>query len=163
MAKVDLFPEFKELFKSLNANKVKYLLVGGYAVIYHGYSRTTGDIDVWIAISPSNAQKVSKVLQEWGDFPASSVKPELFNRSGQVFIIGRVPRRVDIMTSPSGVQFDECYKHREIVLMDGIRVPLISLDDLKVNKRASGRNKDLADLANLPATPPKPVKRRNAK
>jgi hypothetical protein len=160
MAKVDLYPDFKELFASLNSANVKYLLLGGYAVIYYGYYRTTDDLDIWIATDEDNAARVSRVLQEWGGFRAQTVPASMFTQRGKAFIFGREPVRVDILTGPSGVQFIECYERRNVVELDGIRVPIIALDDLKKNKLASGRAKDLADLDNLPpAAPRKPARK----
>jgi predicted nucleotidyltransferase len=151
MAKVDLYPDFRELLESLNSAKVKYLLLGGYAVIHYGYHRTTDDLDIWIAIAPENAEKLSAVLRKWGGFSAAKVPAEMFLEAGKVFIFGREPVRVDILTQPSGVNFEACYSRRNPVELDGIVVPMISLEDLRANKLASGRNKDLADLDYLPA------------
>jgi hypothetical protein len=151
MAKVNLFPDFKELLGSLNSAGVRYLVLGGYAVNHYGYHRATDDLDIWIATDPANAEKVSLALQEFGGFPASKVKPSMFQQKGQVFIFGREPVRVDILTGPSAVDFETSYLSRNIVEWDGIEVPLISFEDLKKNKRGSGRAKDLADLENLPA------------
>jgi predicted nucleotidyltransferase len=150
MAKVDLFPDFKAFLKSLNAAGVEYLLIGGYAVIYYGYRRTTDDLDVWIALSEDNAKRVSSVMQTFGGFPPSKVKPSLFTDPTAVFIFGREPVRIDILTNASGVDFASAYARRHEVIWDGIKVPLISLQDLKSNKRASGRPKDIADLSGLP-------------
>jgi predicted nucleotidyltransferase len=151
MGKANLFPDFRELFAALNRKKVRYLVVGGYAVNFYGYHRYTKDIDVWIATDRANSELLSKVLQEWGGFAASKVRPSQFQEPGKAFTMGVEPVRVDILTGPSGVRFDDCYARRTDVEVDGVKVPLISLADLKVNKRASGRLKDLADLENLPS------------
>src|SRR5678810_1250600 len=98
MAKVDLYPDFREFLESLNSAGVRYLVLGGYAVIHYGYRRTTDDLDVWIAIDPDNAAKVARVLRKFGGFPSSNVKPSLFQQVGKVFIFGREPVRVDILT-----------------------------------------------------------------
>jgi predicted nucleotidyltransferase len=149
MAKVNLDPDFKELLELLNSAGVEYLVLGGYAVIHYGYRRATDDLDIWIAIDLENARKVSTALQRFG-FSAGKVKPSMFQAKGKVFIFGREPIRVDILTSPSGLDFPEAYARRKVVNWDGVQVPLISLEDLRTNKRASGRAKDLADLENLP-------------
>jgi len=154
MAKVNLFPDFKELLESLNSAKVRYLVLGGYAVIHYGYRRATDDLDIWIAIDPENTERVSRALQQFGGFSASKVKPSLFQATGKVFIFGREPARVDILTSPSGVDFEPSYARRNVVIWDGVKVPLISFADLSANKRASGRAKDLADVENLPPSWP---------
>jgi predicted nucleotidyltransferase len=163
MAKVDLDPNFRELLESLNSAGVRYLVIGGYAVIYYGYHRATDDIDLWIAIDPENAQRVSAALQDFGGFSSASVKPSMFQVKGKVYIFGREPARVDILTSPSALDFEASYAKRNIVEWDGVKVPLIDFEDLKRNKQASGRAKDIADLENLPPTwpwmPAKPAKR----
>jgi hypothetical protein len=158
MAKVDLFPDFRLFLESLNSAKVRYMVVGGYAVIYYGYRRSTDDLDVWVALDPENARLVSDVLQSFGGFPASQVPPDLFVTKGKVFIFGREPARIDVLTSPSGVDFDVSYARRNEVNWDGVTVPLISFEDLKRNKSASGRAKDLADLENLPPQQPDEVR-----
>ncbi len=146
---LSLDPDFKEFIKSLNFEGVRYLLLGGYAVNYHGHHRFTGDIDFWIAIDSDNAARVSKALQRFG-FSAASVKPELFVEPGRVHMFGIKPVRVDLLTGPSGVDFDECYARRVRDTLDGVEVSIISLADLRRNKLASGRGKDLLDLKQLP-------------
>src|ERR1700733_1319692 len=156
MAKVDLYQDFREFLKSLNLADVKYLVVGGYAVIHYGYHRMTDDLDIWIATDAANSAKISKVLQSFGGFPASAVKPSMFQAHRSVFMFGREPVRIDILTNPDGLDFESSYAARNETLWDGINVPLLSLEHLKRNKQASGRAKDLADLANLPAPKSKP-------
>jgi hypothetical protein len=146
---VSLFPDFREFLSLMNSAEVRYLVLGGYAVNYYGYHRTTGDLDVWIAVSPDNAQRVSKVLQQFG-FSPQRVPPETFVEKGKVFRMGMKPVRIELLTEPSGVDFEECYARRLEGVLDGVRVPLISLTDLRINKRASGRTKDLSDLEGLP-------------
>jgi predicted nucleotidyltransferase len=150
MAKIDLYPDFKELLESLNSAGVRYLVVGGYAVIYYGYRRATDDLDIWIAVDPENTRKLSETLRKYAGFSAAAVKPSMFQAKGKVFIFGREPARVDILTSPAGVDFESSYARRHVVDWDGVKVPLIGFDDLKANKRASGRAKDMADIENLP-------------
>lgn len=157
---LSLNPHFRDLFECLNSAGVKYLVLGGYAVNYHGHHRNTKDVDVWIAVEAENAERVSKALQRFG-FAAASVPPQKFLSKGHIFVFGREPFRVDILTDPSGVEFEDCYARRVETTLDGVRLPFIALDDLKVNKRASARPKDLADLEELPgattdsAEPPK--------
>jgi predicted nucleotidyltransferase len=149
MAKVNLFQDFKEFLESLNSAGAKYLVLGGYAVIHYGHTRATRDLDVWISVEPDDLHKVSKVLQSFAGFPPSKVKPSTLAEPNKVFVFGRAPVRIDILTTPSGVEFDACYARRKMVKWDGLTIPLISLEDLKDNKRASGRAKDLADLEAL--------------
>jgi len=132
----------------LNLKQVEYLLVGGYAVGYYGYPRATADIDLWIAISEQNASRVVDALLEFG-FSVNELVPELFLHKDRVIRIGVPPVRIEIITSASGVDFADCYSRRLNTEIDGISIPLINLSDLKKNKKAAGRPKDLADLDQL--------------
>jgi hypothetical protein len=149
MATVNLPPDFKEFLQLLSAHQVEYLLIGGYAVAYHGYPRATADMDVWIALHPQNAQKVVAALKAFG-FDLPELSPALFLKEGQIIRMGVPPLRIEIATSISGVHFEECYAARVIDILDEVEVNLISLTHLKVNKKAAGRHKDLNDLENLP-------------
>ena len=149
MAANKLAHDFKEFLKLLQDARVEYLLIGGYAVGYYGYPRATMDMDVWIAVHPANAAKMSNVMQRFG-FPARSVPPETFLRPGEMMRLGVAPVRLEILTEISGVKFQNCWHRRRRVRIDGIAVNLIGLADLRRNKRASGRHKDLDDLAHLP-------------
>lgn len=141
--------DFKEFLKLLNSKTVEYLLIGGYAVGYHGYPRATNDIDIWIAVNPENAVRMVEVLREFGfDNPELSV--DLFQKIPSIVRMGFPPMRIEVTTSISGVDFDQCYAERIIDTLDGIEVSIISLARLKQNKQASGRFKDLNDLENLP-------------
>ncbi len=142
-------PDFKEFLKLLNSHSVEYLLVGGYAVGYYGYPRATADIDIWVARSPQNAEKLVAVLKEFS-FNVPELTPELFLEENQVIRMGVPPFRIEIMTSASGVVFGECYAARMRAVIDDMEVNLISLSHLKTNKRATGRHKDLDDLEHLP-------------
>ncbi len=146
---LELPPDFKEFLKLLNAQKVEYLLIGGYAVGYYGYPRATADMDIWIALHPQNAERVVAALREFG-FDVPGLSPELFLKEGQIIRMGEPPLRIEIATTISGVNFDECFADRKVEVFDGIPVNLISLKHLKLNKKASGRHKDLNDLENLP-------------
>ncbi len=141
-------PDFKDFLRLLNSKQVEYLLVGGYAVGYYGYPRATADIDVWIAVSEQNAGRIVSALREFG-FAVPDLKPELFLQKDRVIRMGVPPIRIEVITSASGVDFAECYSRRLVVEMDGIPVSLIELTDLKRNKKAAGRPKDLADLDQL--------------
>ncbi len=149
MAAKRLPPDFREFLKLLHGARVEYLLVGGYAVGYYGYPRATMDMDVWIAVHPDNATKMSKVMQCFG-FPAASVPPAIFRKKGEMVRFGVAPVRLEILTELSGVAFAQCWRRRRRVRVDGIVVNLIGLADLRKNKRASGRHKDLDDLLHLP-------------
>jgi len=143
-----LNPDFKEFIESLNANNVRYLVVGGYAVAIHGHPRYTKDIDVWLWLDPQNAEQVLKALQQFG-FGSLGLTIEDFLVSDQIIQLGYPPSRIDLLTSLPGVEFEECYPTRMAITIDGITVNFIDLANLKKNKRASGRTQDLADLENL--------------
>lgn len=142
-------PEFKRLLSALSSKEVDYLVVGGYAVIFHGYVRTTGDLDIWVALNSENAAKLEAAIRLMG-FNPPGLKAEWFVRKGAVMRIGQEPLRFDIINDIDGVTFAECYARRVEAVIEGIPVNIISLPDLKTNKKASGRNKDLADLDYLP-------------
>lgn len=146
MAMSRLPQDFSEFLKLLNSSDVEYLLVGGYAVNYYGLARSTGDMDIWIRPSYANAEKLVQALKEFG---FSGVTPDLFTVPAQVIRMGVPPLRLKILTSVSGVDFEEFYTRRQVFEMEDLSVPVISLEDLKHNKRASGRLKDLADLEAL--------------
>lgn len=142
-------PDFKEFLSLLNDHSVEYLLIGGYAVSYHGYPRATNDIDIWIAVHPDNAARMVTVLREFG-FNWSDIAPELFLKVPSIVRMGYPPMRIEVTTSISGVAFEQCFAERVIDVIDGVQVNIIGLTHLKQNKRASGRFKDLSDLENLP-------------
>lgn len=150
MAMIQLPPDFKEFLKLLNKYKVEYLLVGGYAVGYHGYPRATADMDIWVDVNPNNADRIVKVLNEFG-FEAPELTTDIFLEVNKVIRMGVPPVRLEIITSISGVDFRSCYQLRMIGKMDGIEVNIIDLENLRKNKKASGRYKDLNDLENLPS------------
>ena len=149
MEKIEFHPDFKDFLKLLNSCGVEYLIVGGYAVGIHGYPRATGDMDIWIAVDASNARKAATVLREFG-MPEELITDDLFLEIDKVIRMGVPPVRIEVITGASGVNFSECYSRREVVEIDGVQVNFICLEDLKVNKKASGRHKDLEDLEHLP-------------
>lgn len=122
--------------------------MGGFAVGYYGYPRATADIDFWVAISEENAEKLVNVLTEFG-FGVENLSVDLFLKENQIVRMGHPPIRVELLTTISGVEFEECYADRKLVDIDGVEVSIISLEDLKRNKTASGRHKDLDDLDHL--------------
>jgi hypothetical protein len=145
----ELASDFKEFLRLLRAHGVEYLLIGGWAVGYHGYPRSTADLDIWISVSPANAERVVKVLSDFGfDVPELSVA--LFLQPDQIVRMGFEPVRIEVMTSISGVEFAECYREKLETTLDNEPVSLINLHHLRLNKKASGRLKDLSDLENLP-------------
>jgi len=149
MAMIHLPKDFKEFLRLLNASKVEYLLIGGYAVGYHGYPRATADMDIWISINEENASKIVEVLETFG-FSDPGINTDTFLKPDQIIRMGLPPIRIEVVTTISGVSFDECYTERVEDEIDGIKVNLIDINHLKINKKASGRYKDLNDLENLP-------------
>lgn len=144
------FPtEFSELLKLLNDHEVRYLVIGGYAVTYHGYPRTTGDLDLWIDRTEENAGRVIEVLREFG-FDVPELEVGLFLEEDRIVRMGHPPLRVEIFPSVSGVDFAPCYDERVVDEMGDVEAAIIGLGCLKKNKRASGRHRDLDDLEHLP-------------
>ncbi|MBI5767146.1 MAG: nucleotidyltransferase [Verrucomicrobia bacterium] len=141
--------DFREFIGLLNAKRVRYLVVGGYAVAYHGYPRATGDIDIFIELSRRNATAMVEVFERFG-FTGFDLKPEFFMEKGEVVRLGREPLKLEILNDISGVTFDACYRQRVKARIEGLRVNFIDLPELLRNKRASGRDKDLLDLKHLP-------------
>lgn len=143
-----LSKDFKEFIELLNEHKVRYLVVGGYAVAFHGYPRYTKDLDVWIDLSPENADNIIKALEKFG-FGSLGLKPEDFLESDQIVQLGYPPNRIDILTTLKQLQFEDCYTARVEVEIQGVKINFIDLENLKYNKRATGRLQDLADAENL--------------
>ncbi len=145
-----LSDDFRDFLTSLNEACVDYLVVGGHAVAYHGYVRPTRDMDVWIAVTPQNAARLVKAVNGFFGAELNWVTKEWFLDADNVTRIGAVPNLVEILPSISGPEFADAYSRRVSGMLDGLEVAIISLADLRANKLASGRHKDLADLENLP-------------
>ena len=146
---MELSQDFKEFIKLLNAHKVEYLVVGGYAVAIHGFPRTTGDIDFWVKPSKENAQRIVTTLIEFG-FGSLDINIEDFTKENSVVQLGFPPNRIDIMTNVSGIDFDECWQNKKEVIFEEEKINFISLHYLRLNKKSTGRDKDNLDLKNLP-------------
>ncbi len=140
--------DFKEFIQSLNDNQVRYLVIGGYAVAFHGYPRYTKDIDIWVEMSQENAANLIKALEQFG-FGSLNLQVSDFLDPDQVIQLGYPPSRIDLLTTPSGVTFETCFASRVEVPFEDLTVNFIDLENLKQNKKASGRLQDLADLENL--------------
>jgi hypothetical protein len=149
MATIQLPPDFKDFLRLLNEEKVEYLLVGGYAVGFHGYPRATKEMDIWVAVSPENAERLVRVFCRFG-FSPKSISPASFLNEKKVIEMGIEPFRIDLIMSISGISFSECFAQRVNFLYEGININLINLEHLKINKRATGRLRDLADVEELP-------------
>ncbi|MFN0202369.1 MAG: hypothetical protein ACKVTZ_12660 [Bacteroidia bacterium] len=142
-------PDFKEFIELLNLHQVEYMIVGGYAVGFHGYPRYTGDLDFWIAVSDENAHKVIQALADFG-FKHPNLTAADFLNENLIFQLGYEPNRIDILTSVSGLDFRTCFEKAIRANIEDLEVLFIDVESLKINKRASGRAKDLGDIENLP-------------
>jgi hypothetical protein len=143
-----LSKDFKEFIELLNEVKVRYLVVGGYAVAFHGHPRYTKDLDIWIDLSLDNANKIFEALKKFG-FGALGLKPDDFLERDQIIQLGYPPNRIDILTTLKGLSFEDCYKARVEVEIQGLQINFIDIESLKQNKWATGRPQDLADAENL--------------
>lgn len=143
-----LSKDFKEFIELLNGHNVRYLVVGGYAVAFHGYPRYTKDLDVWIELSPENADNIIKALEEFG-FGSLGLKSEDFLETDQIIQLGYPPNRIDILTTLKEIKFEDCYKARVEVDIQGLKINFIDPENLKYNKRVTGRPQDVADAENL--------------
>jgi predicted nucleotidyltransferase len=148
MATIRLPADFRDFLKLLNSHQVDYLLIGGYAVSFHGFYRTTADIDFWVAVSPANAAKLVQLIREFG-FETPELSEALFLTKGRIIRMGIEPTRIELLTEISGCEFDQCYKNRIDASIDGIPVKIINRADLISNKLKSGRLKDLLDVQKL--------------
>jgi predicted nucleotidyltransferase len=140
--------DYKEMLQALSDEKVKFILIGAYAMAAHGYPRATMDIDIWIMPSPQNADAVIRALQRFGA-PLHNLTRKDLQTDGIVFQIGVAPRRIDIMTGVSGLTFEDTFRHTTVINIEGIDVHIPAVEDLIRNKKATGRTKDLADVEAL--------------
>ena len=141
-------PDFKEFIQLLNENKVDYLIIGGYALAFHGYPRFTQDIDFWVLADAENAKRITKVLDEFG-FTSLEINEYDFLDEDSMIQLGCPPNRIDMINQIDGVNFLEAFSEKEIFEDGEIRINFIGLDQLIQKKKASGRLKDLADVQTL--------------
>jgi hypothetical protein len=149
MDTIPLLPDFLEFLKFLSEENVEYLVDGGMAVNYYGYHRSTGDLDIWVAVNPVNQDRLAATLRRFG-FSAQSVSQRPLLQKPKFIRIGEPPLRLEIHSEISGVEFDSCYARAQSTVLEGIEVRFIGLQDLRANKLAAGRTKDQADLEALP-------------
>ncbi len=140
--------DFKEFIQFLNARAVEYVIVGGYALAIHGYVRYTGDIDFFIALNPDNAEKMVNVFRDFG-LNTPELNSALFLDEGKILRVGSEPMRLEVLNKISGVDFAECYQNRQELCIDGVSVNFVGYRELVKNKRATGREKDRADVIEL--------------
>jgi len=146
---LELPADFSDFLSLLNVHQVEYLLVGGYAVTIHGYVRATGDMDIFVAATRDNAERVVAAIREFG-FNVPELSADVVLESRKILRMGSAPLRIEIMSQIDGVEFGACHRRALEVRLGELRVPVISLRDLRTNKLAAGRHKDLDDLENLP-------------
>ena len=139
---------FKDLLNALNRCEVKYLVVGGYAVMLYTEPRFTKDLDIWVEATPENAARVYRALAGFGA-PLVNIQPEEFAKPDLLYQLGVAPSRIDILTSISGVVFADAWPRRKEADFDGITATFIAVEDLLINKRATGRAVDLLDCERL--------------
>jgi hypothetical protein len=139
---------FKELLTSFNRHRVRYLLIGGYAVILNGYVRNTIDFDLCVASDAENADAIVKALTDFG-FDVPGLDPALFTRPRSLVKMGVEPLKIEILNYLEGVGFENAYARRQLIELEGLEISLIAIDDLIDNKRAVGRHIDLADVEAL--------------
>ena len=140
--------DFEDFVFLLNKYDVNYMIIGGYALAFHGRPRHTGDLDIWIDVSEENAKKMFGVINEFG-LTSLGLKVEDFLERGIITQIGYPPLRIDILNEIDGVEFNEAYQNKLIIDIDGLPISYISLDDLIKNKQVSGRQRDLSDVSEL--------------
>ena len=145
---MNLNRDFKEFVESLIAHDVQFLIVGGYAVAAHGHPRYTKDLDVWVWAAPSNTDRLMSALEDFG-FGDVGLSAMDFQQPNAVIQLGREPQRIDILTSATGLEFEDAHARHVLFAVDGVQVPFISVDDLRTNKLATGRLQDLADAEAL--------------
>jgi len=143
-----MLKDFLDLLRCLNEYKVKYLIIGGYAVSFYGEPRYTKDIDIFVLASSTNSKNLLKSLREFGA-PCDNIKSSDFERPGTLFVFGIPPGRVDILNRVKGVVFENIYKSRTKAKLSGVRINYISLNDLIKTKKAAGRPQDLVDIQKL--------------
>lgn len=143
-----LSKDFKEFVALLKKHEVEYMIVGGYAVGVHGYPRYTGDLDIWLNPTTTNAGRILQAIDEFG-FGSFNLTVEDLTKEGNVIQFGQPPLRIDLLTSIDGVAFDACYANRKVVTFDGLPMNFIGYHDLITNKKATGRHRDLDDVENL--------------
>lgn len=146
---MELNRDYQEFLQSFVSRDVRFLIVGGYALAAHGHPRYTKDLDVWVWADPSNSSRIIEALEDFG-FGDLGLSAGDFEQAGVVVQLGREPQRIDILTFATGLEFADAYERRMLVEIGGLEVPFVSLDDLRANKRAAGRLRDLADLEDLP-------------
>ena len=145
---MELHQDFKEFIELLNVHGVDYLVIGGYAVNYHGYPRYTKDIEFWIWLTDENIEKLLCAIHKFG-FASLGLEPNDFSNKKNIVQLGLEPYRIDILMDLEGLNFEACYKQKVRAEIDGVTVTFMSLDDLIKAKENAGRSQDIADSEQL--------------
>ena len=146
---MDLNRDFQEFLKSFVQHDVRFLIIGGYALAAHGHPRYTKDLDVWVWPDPANADRILAALDDFG-FGSLGLEASDFLEPGVIIQLGREPQRIDLLTFATGLDFRTAFENRVLVEIGEVEVPFLSVDDLRTNKAATGRLRDLADVGDLP-------------
>ena len=146
--RMKLDPDFREFVALLEEHEARYLIVGGYAVGFHGHARYTKDLDIWVDATPENSSRILVILEQFG-FGSLGLTPEDFQEADQIVQLGREPVRIDLLTSVPGSEFSMAWERAIVVQVDGTDCRVIGLEDLRAAKAAAGRPQDLADLDHL--------------
>lgn len=149
MARIKLAADFKDFLSLCLSHEVRFLVIGGYAVVHYSRPRYTGDLDIWVDSSEENANRVVATLREFG-LTGPDVTTTMITDRRQIIRMGFEPMRLELFTEIPGLEFDHCYPRRVVAKVGSMMIPFISLEDLKINKKASGRPKDMQDLEELP-------------
>ena len=146
---IRLHKDLQDILSQLNKSKVRYMIVGGYAVIHHGYNRTTGDLDIWVEQSKENFLLLGKAFKKFG-IPISAInETDFLENEKDVYTFGRPPVCIEILTAVKGLKFKDAYANASWVKFDGVKVSMIDARDLIKAKKAAGRYKDLDDLEHI--------------
>lgn len=148
MVEMPFAEDLRAFLKSLAAAKAEFIVVGGYAVAFHGFPRNTGDLDIWVRATADNASRVEQAIREFG-FPVDESARAALLRPDSILRMGHPPLRIELLTQVSGLEFAACRDRANVLEVAGTPVPVLGLDDLMANKRAAGRPKDLIDLMEL--------------
>jgi len=143
-----LNPDFRDILSAFIEEQVDFVVVGAYALAAHGLPRATGDIDLWVRPSSGNSMKIWKAFEAFGA-PMKGLQQEDFEKEDLIVQIGRAPRRIDVLTSVSALEYDSAWKNREVVEIEGLTISVLGRDDLIKNKKAVGRAQDIADVDRL--------------
>jgi len=149
MARIKLAPDFKDFLSLCLSHEVRFMIIGGYAVVHYSRPRYTGDLDLWVDASLDNAVRVVATLHDFG-LAGPDVTAEMITDQKQIIRMGFEPMRLELFTRIPGLDFADCYPRRVEVKTGSLIIPFLSLEDLKTNKRTTGRPKDLQDLEELP-------------